>query len=268
MNPDMTPIHAVDENAQAYYQGIARLLGGQVVEQKYVTWFTTGRRSSGRFNGVLRTAVPPDVGLSSIVNPILDHFLSQKLPFFWVDWPVMGTPGLGDYLSSRETPLHRFRIPAMLRPLADVPPLSLPDEVEIVPVQTQTEQADWLNVWMAGFGEPESARPDYQEFLVNSLTEPQPVFHHFLVRWLGEPCAISTLLCARQSAGIYHVATLPAFRGRGLGRALTLVAMQTAQQAGYRQAILFATPSGFPLYVHMGYETVSTGVLHIWNGDE
>ncbi len=264
----MTQLNAIEENILVYYWGIARLLGGQVVEQDHVTWFTTGRQSSIRFNGVLRTAIPPGIDLKGIVDPILDVYFSQKLPFFWVDWPVMGTPDLGDYLSRMETPLLRFSIPAMSRPLNGFPPISLPKEVDIVRVQTQVDQVDWLNVWMAGFAEPESARPYYQAFLVNSLSEPQPVFQHFLARWQGEPCAISTLLCARLGAGIYHVATLPAFRGRGLGQALTLTAMQTAQQAGYRQAILFATSAGYPLYVHMGFETVTTAILYIGNSHE
>lgn len=261
----MTTIQAIEDNIFAYYKGIARLLGGQFVEEDHATWFTTGRQSSIRFNGVLRTAIPPGIDLKGIVDPILDTFSSPKLPFFWVDWSVMGTPGLGDYLSSLEPPLLRFSIPAMSRPLNDLPPPSLPKEVDIVRVQTQADQVDWLNVYMAGFAEPESARPDYQALLVNSLSEPQPVFQHFLARRQSEPCAISTLLHARLGAGIYHVATLPSFRGQGLGRTLTLIAMQMAQQAGYRQAILFATSAGYPLYVHMGFETMSTAVLYVWN---
>jgi len=61
---------------------------------------------------------------------------------------------------------------------------------------------------------------------------------------------------------------LRTYRGRGLGKALTLVAMQWAQRAGYADAILFATPSGYPLYHGMGFETVATAELFGWSGAE
>jgi len=72
----------------------------------------------------------------------------------------------------------------------------------------------------------------------------------------------------RRGAGIYHVTTMPTRRGQGLGRALTLAAMQAARSARYAAAILFATPSGYPLYSRMGFETVATADLYGWNGVE
>lgn len=155
----------------------------------------------------------------------------------------------------------------MSRGLDEMPEVSLPREVEVVCAQSQKDQADWLNVLMEGFEEPEPSRPDFQQFLANSLSESAPIFEHFLARWQGEPCAISTLLHAKLGAGIYHVATLPRYRGRGLGKALTLAAMQSARKSGYQQSILFATPSGFPIYKQLGFETVITADAFVWYGD-
>lgn len=267
--PIMNQIQAIEQNALAYYRGIARLLGGQYVEEEQVTWFTTGRRSLFRFNGVLHTAISRAEELSKIVDPLLEMFLSKNLPFFWVDWEIVGAPGLGDYLNSRD--VHWMRIsgmPAMSRGLDDLPSLSLPREVEIVRVQSQPDQADWLDVFMEGFEEPEQSRPDFREFLASSIAEPRPVFEHFLAHWQGKPCAVSTLLYSSQCAGIYHVTTLPAYRGRGLGRLLTLAAMQSAKSAGYSEAILFATPSGFPVYQRLGFETISTADLFARDEDK
>lgn len=257
----------IEENALTYYQSIARLLGGQYHEQEHLVWFTTGRRSLLRFNGVLKTAVPCTEDLSRVADPVLDVFLSQNLPFFWVDWPGVGTPGLGEYLRSKGLPWMVFRSPPMIRTLDDLPPLPALESVEIIEVRTPRDQADWLDVLMEGFTEPEPARPDFQQYLANSLAEPQPVFQHFLARWQGEPCAISTLLRAPHSAGIYHVTTLPAYRGRGLGSALTLKAMHAAR-SDYSHTILFATPDGYPLYQRLGFEPSSPGDLFCWNGNE
>lgn len=264
----MTHIQDIKENVLTYYKGIACLLGGHFTETDEVTWFTTGRQSLYRFNSVLRTVTRAE-NLSRLADPILETFLSKNLPFFWVDWRDGGAPGLGDYLNSKNIHLEHFKgMPCMSRGLDNLPEVSLPIEVELVHVQTQQDQADWLNVLMEGFEEPEPSRVDFEQFLASSLTEPEPVFEHFLARWQGEPCAISTLLKAKQGAGIYHVATLPHYRGRGLGRALTLTAMQSARAVGYQQSILFATPSGFPIYKQLGFETVTTADAFVWIPNE
>jgi ribosomal protein S18 acetylase RimI-like enzyme len=263
----MTQIQAIEENALTYYKGIARLLGGQYIEDEQIVWFKTGRRSLGRFNGVLRTVVSRAEDLGKVVDPILGVFLSQNLPFFWADLKVVGTPGLGDYLKSTGIAFAHFQnMPVMSRPLADLPQVSPPKEVDIVLAKNQNDQLNWLNVFMEGFEEPEPSRNDFQQFLANSLAESQPVFEHFLARWQGEPCAVSTLLRAKHGAGIYHVTTLRSYRGRGLGKALTLAAMQSAKSAGYAEAVLFATPSGYPIYQRLGFETVSTVDFFAWSG--
>lgn len=259
-------IPAIEDNILTYYRGIARHLGGRFIENEQVVWFTTGRRSLLRFNAVLRTVAGSPEALRRVADPILELFLAQKLPFFWVDWPPGGAPGLADYLSATGLSLLRFSAPAMARRLDDLPAIALPNGVEIARVRTAQDQAEWLAVLMAGFEEPEAARPDFGQYLAGSLAEPQSGLEHFVARWRGEPCAIATLLHARHAAGVYHVTTLPAYRGRGLGRALTLAAMQSARRAGYAQAILFATPSGFPLYQRLGFETIATAELFGWNG--
>lgn len=264
----ISPLKAVEENALTYYRGIARLLNGRFIEDEEIAWFITGRQSLYRFNGVLRTATRAEK-LSELADPILETFLSKKLPFFWVDWQDNIAPGLGDYINSKNIRLEHLRgMPCMSRELNDLPESPLSPEVEIMRVRSQQDQADWLNVLMEGFEEPEPSRPDFQQYLANSLEESTPVFEHFLARWNGEPCAVSTLLRADHAAGIYHVTTLPVYRGHRLGTALTLTAMQSASKLGYKEAILFATPSGFPIYERLGFETVSTADAFVWSGNE
>lgn len=256
----------IEENAITYYRVLSRCLDGQFNETTRFAWFTTGRRSLLRFNGVLRSAVTRPDDLAQAAGPIVDVFLAGNLPFFWVDWPMAPAPGLADYLSARGVDFHRFTMPAMARGLDDLPPTLLPDGCEIVRVQTLADQADWLAVLMEGFELTEAARADFGQYLANSVAESQTAIEHVVARWQGEPCAIATLLHTHCGAGIYHVTTTPAHRGRGLGKALTIAAMQEASRAGHTEAILFATPSGFPLYQRLGFETVATADLYTWTG--
>ncbi len=264
----MNHIQLIEDNVLTYYTALARLLNGDFIETDEIAWFTTGRRSLYRFNGVVSTKIRAG-NLSKVIDPILETFLSKNLPFFWADWSDAGTPGLGDYLSSRNIHFDRFTgMPCMSRGLDNLPELSLPQAIEILRVESQQDQADWLDVLMEGFNEPAASRTDFQQILANSLIEPNPVFEHFLARWQGKPCSISTLLKAKHGAGIYHVTTLPQHRGKKLGKALTLAAMQSARRAGYKESVLFATPSGFPIYQQLEFQTVSTVDAFVWSGHD
>jgi GNAT superfamily N-acetyltransferase len=260
---EKTSKQTVEENALVYYKGIAFSLGGHFVENEQLTWFSTGRRSVLRFNGVLWTRTAAEK-LDEIALPILNHFRANHLPFFWVDFPPGATPGLGEFLQNNDVAQIAKGMPAMARSLLDAPPLPALDKVEISEVRSPRDQADWLDVHLEGSGDPPEANPDFKDFLQSSMQSLQ--WRHFIARQDGAPCAISTLLCAREAAGIYHVTTLPAYRGKGLGRALTLAAMQAGKVRGYSQALLFATPDGFPLYQKLGFKTVLTADLYAWLG--
>jgi GNAT superfamily N-acetyltransferase len=55
--------------------------------------------------------------------------------------------------------------------------------------------------------------------------------------------------------GIWAMGTLQEAMGKGIGKALLSRAMCTARDAGAKWFFLGATPSGYPLYVRLGYET-------------
>ena len=58
------------------------------------------------------------------------------------------------------------------------------------------------------------------------------------------------------------VGTLPAYRRRGLGEAVTRVVTNAAFDLGADIVALEASPMGLPIYRRMGYETV--GIDGIW----
>lgn len=261
-----TDYYVVEEGVSTYYRGLCQSLGGKFVDGKEgLIWFRTGRGSLLRFNGILQARIPIEK-LREIASPILMDFRKDKLPFFWADFPPGSTPGLEELLAANGIPLVVRGMPAMTRNMDNMPPLPLLEPVLISEVRTSRDRSDWLDVHMEGFGEPPEAEPDFKDFLM--YTEPRPEWRHFIARWDGVPCAISTLLCAQEAAGIYHVTTLPAYRGRGLGRALTIWAMQAGKDCGYSKALLFATTDGFPLYLKLGFQTVLTADLYAWVGDQ
>jgi GNAT superfamily N-acetyltransferase len=69
----------------------------------------------------------------------------------------------------------------------------------------------------------------------------------------GEPVATNMLFCGGGVASVYGVATLPTFRGRGIGGAITLVPLLQARAAGYRHAVLFSSDMGVHAYQRIGF---------------
>ena len=83
----------------------------------------------------------------------------------------------------------------------------------------------------------------------------------YAIQEKGEIAAITMLTQTHDTAGIYYVATLPAFRRRGLGVKLMNQVLSDAKSMGYTHACLLATASGHPLYLKCGFlDVFSSGV--------
>lgn len=279
-------IAEIEDNVLTYYKGFTLALGGTFNETDSLVWFTTGRPYFPRFNGVLRSVLPPGQDLSSLVDPVLEYFVSNHLPFFWANYPPGETPGLEEHLRAKGVLAATYSLQTMGCSLSELPANTPPPDVEISVVRGPEslhpqpggpeslhpqpggpeDQAAWLDILMEGFQEPEQTRPDFGEYMRRTSAEPQLLFQNFLARWQGAPAATASLLRAHRAAGLYHVTTLPAFRRRGLGKAITLSVMQTARQMGYDRMVLLATPDGYPLYQGLGYTDVASLDLFVCMG--
>lgn len=63
-------------------------------------------------------------------------------------------------------------------------------------------------------------------------------------------------MTAGSRTGIFNVATLPAFRGRGLGTAVTARAVAEGLAAGAPCCWLQSSPEGYGAYRNLGFRTV------------
>lgn len=79
--------------------------------------------------------------------------------------------------------------------------------------------------------------------------------HAFVGRIDGEPVATALAAVAPDALSIGAVTTLPAWRRRGIGAAVTAAAVAAAPD---RPATLTATPLGEPVYRRLGFRTVGT----------
>ncbi|AYG04669.1 GNAT family N-acetyltransferase [Gryllotalpicola protaetiae] len=73
----------------------------------------------------------------------------------------------------------------------------------------------------------------------------------------GEPVATALGLMLEDHVGIFDVATLPEYRRRGFGAALTAAVIDDAMDRGAGWAWLQSSPAGFGVYESLGFRTVS-----------
>jgi ribosomal protein S18 acetylase RimI-like enzyme len=81
----------------------------------------------------------------------------------------------------------------------------------------------------------------------------------------GEAVATVKLFFAAGVAYIGRVVTVPACRRQGIGTAMTLHALQIAQQAGYRIAVLTASPMGISIYRRLGFQECCMISTYTWS---
>jgi ribosomal protein S18 acetylase RimI-like enzyme len=153
--------------------------------------------------------------------------------------------------------------PALVLPsLAAIPPL--PAGVEVRRVQDEAGRRDLTRVWAAGFGAPTAEgapelTPEAFEAFTPSLACSRDPAVALLVGYVdGQPAASAELFMVGHIAGITGVATVPAYRRRGLGTALTWEAVREGAARGCTCATLAALGASFDLYRKMGF-------LHVCN---
>jgi ribosomal protein S18 acetylase RimI-like enzyme len=148
--------------------------------------------------------------------------------------------------------------PALVLPTIPPPPPA-PSGLEIKPVRDAQTRRDLIRVTAAGFGAPTSEggtelAPDAFDLLAPSLACALDPDVALLVGYVdGAPASAAEFFKVGQIAGITGVATVPAYRRRGLGTALTWRAINEGAARGCTRATLAALGASYELYKKMGF---------------
>jgi GNAT superfamily N-acetyltransferase len=148
---------------------------------------------------------------------------------------------------------HVYTLPGMaLTPLPAAIPAD-PAELEIRTVRTVAEHDVHIETDAAGFeGSLDHARRLFPATLFQRGDAME------FTGYVGDvPVAVSTLVVMGRTAGVYGVATIPVYRRRGFGEAMTWRAIREGATLGCEMANLTASAMGRPLYGRMGFRVVA-----------
>ena len=65
-------------------------------------------------------------------------------------------------------------------------------------------------------------------------------------------------------AGIHAVTTVPEFRGRGIGTAMTLSPLTDARRKGYEIGVLLSSEMAVGIYRSLGFQDYGRGSIYLW----
>jgi ribosomal protein S18 acetylase RimI-like enzyme len=202
-------------------------------------------------NAVYQATFPPEqVEVRSGVERVLHRYGSRGcLPMTWFVTPSTQPGDLGRYLEMYQF-VHIGRTPGMAADLWAVEERPPPTGLVIEQVSNREQLKQWLHPVTVSFELTQAVASAFLE-LFAGLVE-------------GQPVAASRLFCAAGVAGVYHVATVPAARRRGLGSALTLAAVRSARELGYRIGVLVSSSEGFGVYRRLGFRECCHADAYRW----
>ncbi len=82
--------------------------------------------------------------------------------------------------------------------------------------------------------------------------------HFFLGCWNDIPVTTGLFIVNDDAVYIHWIGTLPEYRHRGLGAAITSVPLDHFNAQGIEKAFLFASAMGKPIYEKLGFETIGS----------
>lgn len=145
------------------------------------------------------------------------------------------------------------------------PNITIPQGFTIKQVKTIDEMKTFVNIFHQAYGgssseEPYGALPkEYGECLLDSFLKPQK--GKIVVNYLGfldsKPISIATLIYSGNFGCVYNVGTVPTYRGRGFGAALSLNAVADSIKNNANIVFLQTEQGSFneKYYTNLGFYT-------------
>lgn len=187
------------------------------------------------------------------IRETLDFFRITGHPFSWWLTPGYSPADLPAYLEAAGLVSAESEL-AMALELSQLMVPAVPPSLEIRRVRTQTDLDHYARLSAANWSPPDRNLIDYFQLTGGEFLRPDAAEWLYLGLIDGQPVATADLTVGGGVVGLYNISTVPAFRGQGIGSAMTAAPLLEARAAGHGTAILQAAPDGVRIYQRLGFE--------------
>ena len=260
--PTESLINAIETNVAEALLALGRAGQGEERREPTMHW-TIGGSPLDYHNCVVRADLSPESADHSILASVA-AFQRYGVPGSWHVGPAMRPLDLGERLASRGFRLEGAE-PGMALELTTLPSsTSAPEGLVIERVGDAQALEGWIRTLAVDFGEGEKEARWVGEMMRRGGLDKAAPWQLFWGHLHGESVATAALYLGSKAAGSYFVATAPPARRQGIGRAITLAALQEASARGYRIAVLTASESGLAVYQRLGFQTYCRFAIYVW----
>lgn len=180
------------------------------------------------------------------IDQLVHFFTSKKLPFvWWSNHPSLETKGFqfGGIMKGISLALKEQKIN---------PPNGNGLNIKIV--ENNHELEIFCKLIAECFGFNPQVTDQYATMSNSAMKKKEQI--HFLAYLNNIPVATASLTITQTSAGIWNCATLPDYRKKGIGTALTLSALAEAKKRNYSEVMAVLMPKGMAwgLFRELGFK--------------
>ncbi|SRR5438034_4931213 len=252
---DLSPgavARAIEWNLFGLYATFDRIPGARVDHEPHLMRVCTGLPHE-LLNGIFRAQFPTD-DIDGSIEEAIGDFRSRELPMIWWTGPSSKPPELGKYLENVGL-VHAGELKGTAVDLDTLPETTpTADELTVEAVRDEPTLMAWLAPLAFGYEFPEPAALALFDLFLGFGFDSDAPFQHYLGRWKGHPIATCSMFFGGGVAGM-HTTVVPAYRGQGIGAALTLSAMLDARDAGYRVGVANTATNGSQVQGSLGFKS-------------
>lgn len=253
----MTLTAAIENNQFAYLSALGKWDGVRVFDEPDILYLRS-LISFPLFNAHMRLRANIE-GAKSHIAKAVRYAHERQVSVAWYTGPQTRPAQSATLLE--EAGFETLDIaPGMATAMADLPPMRA-HKFLIGQVESMEQLKDWQSVFAEGFKVSDAiANALVSAYKAVGFTGSAPL-HHFTARFDGKVVGCASVFMGAGAAGIYNIATLPEFRGRGIGSALTLACLHYGYAKGFRVGVLQASSEGLPMYRGLGFvESCTIGI--------
>jgi ribosomal protein S18 acetylase RimI-like enzyme len=243
---------AADENFVIHAGWLHRRIAGmRVVDQDKLVLIDCGLPCD-TFNLICHARLEPGDVLER-ASAAIAYFRDVRRPFSWWVGPADRPQDLGEFLV--RLGLNRAETErAMVADIAAVRPAEgAPAGLQVRRARSARELQTFARLSAANWTPPDLNVVRFYQLAGPALLQDDcPIWLY--LGYLGEDAvATAELTVGGGVVGLYNISTLPAYRRRGVGTAMTVQPLVEAREQGNRAAILQAAAAGVGIYERVGF---------------
>jgi GNAT superfamily N-acetyltransferase len=222
------------------------------------------RFCTGLPDPVMNSVVCPrfeEQSMEKQVSEVIEFFKTRGVPHLWWIGPSSTPEWLGEVLVEKGLVKNEWEAPAMavdLRTFDDSKLQEISDRSGVLLNQIKTESDLDLMIGIASDIFPGFSAQFFDAFhnvyRIHLGEGEAAEMMNFIAKIDGEPVGMSSVILGAGVAGLYNVGTLKEHGRKGIGSAVSLMALLYGRKRGYEIGILQSSGPGLNVYTRLGFK--------------